>query len=878
MLKRLISYCLIMNYKYLLIAFFVLTSVFAQAQNNELAQANTFFKAFLFKEAIPLYEVALEKDPYLGDAMVNLAKCYYYTNNIVKAETWYARILRYDGYKQYAFDYGEVLKMNGKYVEAKSWFNKSTRDNHTRGMHYAKSCDFAQTTSPLSRIYKVKALPKLNSKSADFAPTLYDNDLIFGSSRSVAVEKQGQVAWTNDAFNQHYIAEKDAEGKITTGNALRSFIGNDINDAPMSYLPSVDMVAITSNNFMDGIRHISGSGLMMDIYMYNSKSNKEWDHNSEQFFPFNANVDTKTPFSTGHPCLKDNGTTLYFCSNKAGGYGGYDIYVSRKTASGWSLPENLGHPINTRGNEMSPFVDEKGRLYFSSDWHLGYGGMDVFTADRYAYGWGNVENMGNEVNSPSDDMYFVFDAETRMGYLSSNRVGGRGNEDIYQVIQAEVLPTRQTLALNTGDKFVLDDRYFRPGDGTIQNTSSKQLFDILQRLIDNPSAVIQINGYTDATGAASNNLTLSKERASSLTRFFTSRGIDSKRIRRAGYGESFLVNRCSDDVPCSAEERAENRRIEIFAIGTIDANGMVNITYDAAPAPNAEKIVEDAVALAVANKKAVSRSSSKSSSSKSSSSSRSSSKPKRKAHYAIGDVIEVASVFYEHSKSKIDEGKSPGLKQLLEVLEEHEHVVIEIGAHTDATGTSKYNQELSEKRAREVKKYLEKKGISSARLLAKGYGESKLLNKCKDGVKCSDSEHAENRRTEFKVVGQKGFAVGDVIKVDHINYELNKDKLDMKDSRGLTEIIELLKKNKISVEIRSHTDSRGTAKYNQELSEKRAKAVYNYLVKNGISKYRLKYKGYGESKLLNKCKDGVKCSDDAHAKNRRTDFKVIGLR
>jgi outer membrane protein OmpA-like peptidoglycan-associated protein len=874
--ERFISYCFIMNYKYLLLALFILTTVFAQAQNNELSQANTLYKAFLFKEAIPLYEVALEKDPYLGDAMVNLAKCYYYTNNTLKAETWYARILRYDGYKQYAFDYGEVLKMNGKYIEAKTWFSKSTRDNHTRGMHYAKSCDFAQTATPLSLIYKVKSLRKLNSKSADFAPTLHDNDLIFSSSRSVAVEKQAQIAWTNDAFNQHYIAEKNAEGNITTGKALRSFIGNDINDAPISYLPAVDMVAITSNNFMDGIRHINGSGLMMDIYLYNSKSKKEWDHNSEQFFPFNANVDTKTPFSTGHPCLKDNGTTLYFCSNKAGGYGGYDIYVSRRTSTGWSLPENLGHPINTRGNEMSPFVDKKGRLYFSSDWHLGYGAMDVFTANRYAYGWGNVENMGNEVNSSSDDMYFVFDAEKQIGYLSSNRVGSRGNEDIYQVIQEQALPTRQTLALNVGDKFVLDDRYFRPGDGTIQNTSSKQLFDILQRLIDNPTAIIQINGYTDAAGAASNNLTLSKERAVSLTRFFTSRGVDRKRIRSAGYGESFLVNRCSDDVLCSTEERAENRRIEIFAIGEIDANGVVNISYNAAPAPNAEKIVEDAVALAIVNKKAVSRSRSSSSSSKSRSSS--SSKPERKSHYAIGDGIEVASVFYEHSKSKIDEHKSPGLKQLLEVLEEHEHVVIEIGAHTDATGSSKYNQELSEKRAKEVKKYLEKKGISSSRLLAKGYGESKLLNKCKDDVKCSDSDHAKNRRTEFKVVGQKGFAVGDVIKVDKINYELNKDKLDMKDSRGLTEIIELLKKNKISVEIRSHTDSRGSSKYNQELSEKRAKAVYNYLVKNKVSKYRLKYKGYGESKLLNKCKDGVKCSDDDHAKNRRTDFKVIGLR
>ncbi|BDS14056.1 OmpA family protein [Aureispira anguillae] len=862
-----------MNKKYYLLVLFLFTGIYAHAQHNELAQANTHYKAFLFKEAIPLYEQALAKDPYLGDAMVNLAHCYYYTNNIAKAATWYARILRYDGYQQYAFDYGQILKMSAKYAEAKKWFNASIKNNHTKGMHFAKSCDFALKAAPLSQFYEVKALPKLNSKSADFAPTLYDDDLIFSSSRSVAVEKQGEVAWTNDAFNQHYIATKDNQGTIDAAKSLRSFIGNDINDAPMSYLPARDMVAITSNNFMDGIRHVDGSGLMMDIYLYNSKSKKEWDHNSEQFFPFNATVDTKTPFSTGHPCLTNNGTTLYFCSNKPGGYGGYDIYVSHRTATGWTLPSNLGHPINTAGNEMSPFVDKTGRLYFSSDWHHGYGAMDVFTANRYSYGWGNVENMGNKVNSAADDMYFVFDSDKKVGYLSSNREGGRGNEDIYQVIQKQVLPTRKTLALNIGDKFLLDDRYFRSGDATIQNTSSKQLFDILQRLLDNPKVVIQINGYTDAAGPADNNLTLSKSRAASLANFFIAKGIRKERIKSTGYGESFLVNKCSDNVPCSSEERAENRRIELFAIGSIDEGGVINISYDAAPAPNADKIVSEAVALAVANHKAVAKSSSRSSSSSSSSR-----KPTRKSHYAIGDVIEVASVFYEHSKSSVDERKSPGLKQLLEILKEHTHVVIEIGAHTDATGSSKYNKELSEKRAQSVKKYLEKKGVSAARLVAKGYGESKLLNKCKDGVRCSDSEHAKNRRTEFKVIAQKGFKVGDVIKVDHINYELNKDKLDMKDSRGLTEIIQLLKANKISVEIRSHTDSRGSSKYNLELSQKRAKAVYDYLVKNGINKYRLKYKGYGESNLLNKCKDGVRCSDREHAQNRRTDFKVIGLR
>ena len=137
----------------------------------------------------------------------------------------------------------------------------------------------------------------------------------------------------------------------------------------------------------------------------------------------------------------------------------------------------------------------------------------------------------------------------------------------------------------------------------------------------------------------------------------------------------------------------------------------------------------------------------------------------------------MASIYYEHGKSRIDERKSPGLKQLIEILKDHSHVVIEIGAHTDATGPSKYNKELSEQRALSVKRYLEKNGVTATRLVSKGYGEDKILNRCKEGVRCSSSEHAQNRRTEFKVVAQKGFKVGEV-KEAWLNYtEIEKPTL-----------------------------------------------------------------------------------------------------
>lgn len=845
---------------------FIATTIQVTAQFAELAQANTYYQSYLFKEAIPLYEKVLAKDPYQSEAMLNLAMSYYYTNNPKKAEVWFDRVVKYENYGKYYFEYGQTLKMNGKYAAAKKQFIDYSKFNFKKGNHYAKSCDISLAKNPMTEAFVVSKIEGINSKSADYAPTLYEGSLIFASARSVAVEKEGQVSWTNDAFNQHYKMLRSTDGTAPTTKTLRSYIGNDINDAPMSYLSNRNLVAITSNNFMDGIRPIAGSGLMMDIYTYQIKSEKEWNRATEEFFPYNANVNSKAPFSTGHPCFANNGTAIYYTSNRDGGYGGYDLYVSYRTATGWTSPENLGAEINTPGNEMTPFVDANGVLYFSSDWHAGYGGMDLFMTTRRTYGWSTVQNMGSQVNSPADDMYLVFDADKKEGYFTSNRAGGEGNEDIYQVKQVKEVAIQQKLAMNIGDKIILGDEYFRSNSGNLVNLNSEAINYLIQRLVDNPKIAIQVNGYTDTKGSATDNLNLSKERAASLSRHLVARGISAARIKHTGYGENFLVNNCTNNANCSREKHAQNRRLEIIAMGQVDEKGGIKVLFNPAPADNAEEVV----VKTIKSEPTAARTNYTTSSANK--------KPKRKSHYAIGDVIEVANIYYEHNSSNIDKRSATGLKQLLDILKEHPHVVIEIGAHTDATGSASYNKELSAKRATAVKKYLEKRGVSASRLTSKGYGESKILNRCKDGVKCSKDEHAINRRTEFKVIAQKGFKVGDIIKVDNINYELDKAKLDMKNSRGLQEIIQLLQDNKISVEIRSHTDARGRAEYNLELSEKRAKAVYDYLIKKGINKYTLKYKGYGETMPVNKCKDGVRCSSSQHAENRRTDFKVIGLK
>jgi outer membrane protein OmpA-like peptidoglycan-associated protein len=897
---------------------FVFTVATVAAQHIDLENANAYYNSSLFKEAIPLYERVLNRDGSSGQAMVRLADCYRYVNNLEEAANWYAKALKYDENKRAAYAYSHTLKGLKRYDEAKAWAVRYAQSSDSlRGYALAATCDYAKTNikNTNSPLFSVKNMATLNSKSADFAPIFYKDQLLFASSRSVPVQKGKELTWTNDAFNQYYLVAGAPNNY--TAQPLRATIGKDINDAPMAFNKAGDFAAITSNNFMDGIRHISGSGMMMDIYLYDAASSSEWKPGTEQFFSYNAGIDEATPFSTGQPCLNAQSGAMYFASNRAGGLGGYDIYVSYRSARGWSVPKNLGYPVNTPGDEMSPYIDDSGRLFFSSDFHEGFGGLDVFTADPMPWGWANVQNLGNVVNSSYDDMYFIYDHKKQIGYFSSNRKtdDSKGNEDIYMAQQLRAFTSRPRRTIAMGEQNSFYNIQYTDGNELIFTPEEhERMYEIVMALNDNPDVLVQIHAFTDCRGVNSQNLTTSQTRARLIAQYFINNNISKTRISSDGYGEDYPINNCIDGARCSEREHLLNRRIEVTFVGRINDSGVAVLEYDATPDSRKSSrrqpidsrtrtrpraVGSNAVFVAATpeikpnvvspNPKNTTPTPTPSrprpetdytkTKTNPTTNTSSSKKSVRKDHYAIGDQIDIANIYYEHNKATVDEKKSPGLKEILDVLIDQPYVTIEIGAHTDSNGEDNYNQELSRKRAEAVKSYLVKKGIPAARLTTKGYGETKLLNHCKDGVKCDDDEHAKNRRTEFVVIGQKGFKVGDVIQVAAINYERNSLKLDMKNSDGLQEILALLKGNsRINVEIRSHTDSNGTSKYNLDISEKRAKSVYDYLTKNGIPASRLKYKGYGETMLVNKCKDGVKCDDDQHAQNRRVDFKVISVK
>src|SRR5690606_23593061 len=185
------------------------------------------------------------------------------------------------------------------------------------------------------------------------------------------------------------------------------------------------------NDFIDGKYKKNEEGINQINIYYAENVNGEWK--DVQSVPFNT-----SEYSTSHPALSADGNTLYFTSDRPGGKGKADIYkVSINKDGSFGTPENLGSNINTEGKEGFPYVDSNGTLYFCSDAHLGMGGLDVFAAEANGNGFGEAKNLGLGVNSSEDDFAYSFDPATQEGYVSSNRKGGKGSDDIYKIKKLE---------------------------------------------------------------------------------------------------------------------------------------------------------------------------------------------------------------------------------------------------------------------------------------------------------------------------------------------------------------------------------------------------------------------------------------------------------
>lgn len=402
----------------------------AQFSNTEdIQRADKQFNLYAYNLALRSYEQVLKTDPNNPYVLARLGDCYFQLNRPEEALTWYDRaVSRRSADPEVFLRYGKALMYTGNYKEAKNWFERYNATDPAVGRHFASMCDYAAEAARKEPLYAVRAEP-MNSTAADYMPAFYGNRIVFCSARTDIKRKKDNKAssdWSGSANNQLFLTQRTGDaGSLESPTFFKTDLQNNYNEGPVSFSADGKKVAFCRNNFIDGTRQIAEKGITMSLYTADVVDGN-WVN--IKAFPFNG-----SDYATGFPGLSPNGRTLVFASNQPGGMGGWDLYVSNLTRDGeWSTPRNLGTPINTRGNEVAPFYDGRD-LFFSSDWHRGLGGLDVFRAELGGETAGNVFHLGPGINSPRDDYGFVYNSNQRIGYVTSNRTEGRGHEDIWQV-------------------------------------------------------------------------------------------------------------------------------------------------------------------------------------------------------------------------------------------------------------------------------------------------------------------------------------------------------------------------------------------------------------------------------------------------------------
>lgn len=403
-------------------------SAYAQTKRQWVRRGDQAYEINAFNSAISAYEEAMKKgatdEP---DALGRLADSYRLLNRLEEAERNYAMAVKLKNVPpMFIFQYAHTLKGLGRYDEARRWYAEYARTNPVEGNHYAEGCDFAKAQRGVASTYSI-ANELINTGASEFAPALYGNRVVFASSRMDLQQPSGN--WDGRVYNRLYVSSINSAGGLDSPFFLKSDARTSNSEGPLAFSPDGRTVAFTRNNYVEGLRQIPAAKMELNLFLADVGVNGEWLNTRP--FPYNGGSD----FSTGYPAFSPDGRALYFASNRPGGFGGYDIYVSYLSGTTWGAPENLGRVINTPGEELSPYFDGQ-NLFFSSDWHHGLGGLDVFRAEQVNNSWNRIFHLGQGVNSPYDDYGFVFDGFKNQGYLVSNRPGGRGNEDIYRLNRA----------------------------------------------------------------------------------------------------------------------------------------------------------------------------------------------------------------------------------------------------------------------------------------------------------------------------------------------------------------------------------------------------------------------------------------------------------
>lgn len=653
---------------YLFLSCIFLTGLsIGQSRKERIAQNN--FDQLSYVDAIKQYDYLIKKGNTNEVSYSNLADSYYNIGKYEQAYSWYKKL---DELPSYSFSsdqlyrYSQTLKAIENYEDSNQVLKKlqAKSPGDLRVAKFSEKEDYLQRIEKNSNRYNLKNLD-INSASSDFAPSLFKRGLLFASNRDSGVVAKKINTYNNNHVHKQYIAQVSKDTVYTSPTKYLGFPEKNELVTTTSFSKDGNLVYFTRNVVIPKFNTRKKVKKSSKLKIFRAEIlDSVWTNIKELSF----NSDS---YSTAHPSLSMDEKTLYFSSDMPGGKGQTDIYkVSINEDGTHGTPVNLGSNINTESAETFPFIAKDSILYFSSNGHPGLGGLDVFAAKMLNNNSIKVMNVGAPLNSNSDDFSYVIDADTKRGFFSSGRVGGKGEDDIYGFLETKKL------------QFPVDFKLF----GVVTDQVLKDSLALVELSIYDSDSIL-VAKLTNEDNGTYKLLQELKE------------GSYTIKAKKEGYKE-FLTT---------------------FNVDLNEPTKKLDIVLE----PNDLELTDDFdmtkdIALGT----------------------------------DLKDIITGTNenIYFDFDDATVKKEEMKILDKLVAILKQKPEISIQIKSHTDARGSMQYNKILSQRRADNTMAYLVENGILADRLTAVGMGESELLNDCVYGTKCTEEAHRLNRRSEFIVV------------------------------------------------------------------------------------------------------------------------------
>jgi outer membrane protein OmpA-like peptidoglycan-associated protein/tetratricopeptide (TPR) repeat protein len=421
------------NYIYL----FFFAAFLGNAQDSKLKKANTHFENFEYVKAIDQYERQVKKGNTSPELYRNLADANYLNANYEQASKWYELLAASEDNAldaEHTYRYAHSLRSIQKYQKSDQVMKQlsTLKQNDLRVAALNNSKDYLKTIEEQSGKFTIKNIA-INSSASDFAPSFRENGIVFSTGRDTSGLSKNVHNWNKKRFLNLYTAILNEKGSLQNPQKFSQKINTKVHESSTVFTKDGKTVYFTRNNEKSGNFSRDKEGVSR-LKIYRAQfHNNEWS--KIEALPFNSDS-----YSVAHPALNKDENKLYFSSDMPGTYGMSDIFVVAIHTDGtFGIPKNIGNKINTESKESFPFVTDEDVLYFASDGHPGLGGMDIFATDLKELNIGKIVNIGEPINSSSDDFSFIIDSKTKKGYFASNRIDGKGDDDIYALEQIEDL-------------------------------------------------------------------------------------------------------------------------------------------------------------------------------------------------------------------------------------------------------------------------------------------------------------------------------------------------------------------------------------------------------------------------------------------------------